>query len=124
MKTKRVVLIALGFIYVGLGTAGVVIPVMPTTPFLLLAALCFSASSEKHYGRLCQNRLFGKYVKNFNIKQGIGIRLKIASIAIVWTELIITMVFARAIWVYFVLVIFGIGVTIHLLLIKTKKKQM
>ena len=123
MKIKRVLLIAFGFIFVGLGAVGVIIPVLPTTPFILLAVLCFSKSSNKLYDLLCRNRIFGQYIENFRTRQGISIWLKTASIAILWTGLIISMVITQAIWIHVVLLIVGVGVTIHLLLIKTKKKQ-
>lgn len=121
MKIKNLLLIVLGFIFIGLGAVGVAIPVMPTTPFVLLAAVCFSASSKKFYDWLLRNRVFGQYIENYRTKQGISIRLKIASIAFLWTGLIISMVVVQTIWVIVMLAMVGVCVTIHLLLIKTKK---
>jgi len=122
MNIKKFFLIALGFILVGLGTVGVIIPVLPTTPFILLAAFCFSASSKKFYTWLQRNRVFGQYIENYRTKQGISIRLKIASIAFLWTGLVVSMLITQAIWLYIILGIVGVCVTIHLLLIKTKNR--
>ena len=123
MKIKNVILIIIGFAFVALGAVGVVVPVLPTTPFILLAALCFSASNKKLYEWLRQNRIFGQYIENYRTKQGISIWLKIASISFLWTGLFISMFTVRAVWAYIVLGIVGIGVTIHLVLIKTRNKQ-
>ena len=121
MKIKRLVLTVLGFICIGLGAVGVAIPVMPTTPFVLLAAFCFSAGNIKFYEWLRHNRVFGQYLENFRTKQGVSVGFKIISITFLWTGLIISMVIVRTVFIYAVLGIVGICVTIHLLLIKTKK---
>ena len=121
MKIKKAILIILGFLLIILGAVGVAIPVLPTTPFILLAALCFSISSRKLHDWLRRNRIFGQYIENYHTKQGISIWLKAASIAFLWTGLIISMIIVRTVWIYIVLGLVGIGVTIHLLLIKTKK---
>ena len=122
MKIRNIFLTILGFACLGLGALGVVLPVLPTTPFVLLAAICFSASNKKFHDRLRRNRVFGQYIENYHTKQGISMWLKVSSIAFLWTGLAISAVIVRAVWVYVVLGIVGVGVTTHLLLIKTKKK--
>jgi len=114
-------MIVIGFISLGLGAVGVILPVLPTTPFVLLAALCFSASNKKYYDWLRQNRVFGPYIENYHTKQGIRIRHKIASIVFLWTGLTISMFIVKTVYIYAILGIVGVCVTIHLLLIKTKK---
>jgi len=119
---KRILLTIIGFLCLGLGTLGVIVPVLPTTPFVLLAALCFSYSSKKFHNWLRKNRIFGQYIENYYTKQGISISLKVASITFLWIGLIVSMVIVRTVWIYVLLGIIGIGVTTHLLFIKTKKK--
>jgi len=123
MRIKNLILIVLGFALIGLGAVGVVIPVMPTTPFIVFAAFCFSASSPGFYEWLLKNRIFGPYIENYRTKQGISIWHKTASIAFVWTGITVSMFLINALWAYILLGIVGIGVTIHLLLIKTKKSK-
>jgi len=101
---------------------GVALPVMPTTPFVLLAAICFSAGNDKFTEWLQKNRVFGPYIENYRNKRGISIWHKIGSIAFLWTGLVVSMAVVRELWIYLTLSAVGIGVTIHLLLIKTKKR--
>ena len=121
LSVKAAVLTTLGFAFSGLGAVGVIIPVMPTTPFVLLAACCFSAGNSKLSARIRQNRVFGPYIENYHTKQGISRQLKIASIIFVWMGLIVSMAIVRTRWIYVLLGIVGACVTIHLLMIKTKK---
>jgi uncharacterized membrane protein YbaN (DUF454 family) len=120
IKLKSLLFAALGFVFLGLGAAGVVLPVLPTTPFVLLAALCFSAGSAKLHNWLRRNRVFGQYIENYRTGQGITRPLKIASIAFLWAGLLVSMAVARAVWMYVLLGAVGAGVTAHLLLLKTR----
>lgn len=62
---RKYFLIAAGFLSLGTGIIGIFIPVLPTTPFLLLAATCFIKSSKKLYQWLIDHRVFGKYIENY-----------------------------------------------------------
>jgi len=123
MKIKKIILIAAGFSCLILGAIGVFIPVLPTTPFVLLSAACFSASSRKLNDWLLKSRLFGPYIENYRTKQGVSARRKIASIAFLWAGLFISMFIVRTVWICIVLGAVGAGVTVHLLMIKTKDKR-
>ena len=114
---------ALGFIFLALGAIGIFIPVLPTTPFVLLSAACFSSSSKKLNEWLLRSRLFGPFIENYSTGQGISVSRKIASLVFLWTGLIISMVIVRTIWIYIILGVVGIGVTIHILTIKDKKEN-
>jgi len=120
MRLKKILLKAAGFALLGLGAVGVVLPVLPTTPFVLLAAVCFSASDQKIYTRLKNNRVFGPYIENYQTKRGITRLRKAVSIAFVWVMLGISALMVELVWVYAVLGVVGLGVTIHLLMIKTR----
>ena len=77
----RVVLLALGFVFVGLATLGVVLPLLPTTPFLLLAAACFARSSHRFHRVLLDNRIFGQLIRDWRDHRAIPLRAKIVAIA-------------------------------------------
>ena len=64
----KVLLIGVGFLLLGLGAVGVFIPVLPTTPFVLLVATCFGSASPKMYKWLAETRFFGQFVENYKNK--------------------------------------------------------
>ena len=106
-----------------LGAVGIIIPVLPTTPFVLLAAGCFSASSPKVYRFLLRSRFFGPYIDHYKNGGGISKAAKARGIITLWVLLGISAVFVKTPWVYLLLGTVGAGVTLHLLLIKTRTKQ-
>ncbi len=73
----KAVLVLLGSLCVGLGVAGIVLPILPTTPFLLLAAICYSHSSERFYIWLLSNRYFGHYIRDWREKRGLSTPVKL-----------------------------------------------
>ena len=120
MGLKGTLLSILGFACLGLGVVGVAIPVMPTTPFVLLAAVCFSTGNKRLGDMIQKTRFFGPFIEHYRTRKGISRAHKIASIAMVWTGLIISMAVIRTDWAYILLGLVGAGVTIHLALIKAR----
>jgi len=123
MKTKKLLLIVAGFTSLALGVVGIVLPLLPTTPFVLLSAACFSRCNKKLENWLLQSRVFGPFIENYRTGQGISKLHKIASVVFLWAGLISTMVITREVWIAVVLLIVGVGVTTHILLIKTKRSR-
>ncbi|WP_068544261.1 YbaN family protein [Thalassotalea crassostreae] len=81
---KRYLLIAVGFGFVALALAGVVLPVLPTTPFLLVAAACFAKSSKRCHQWLLNNKLFGPILHNWHHRRCIPLKAKrIAMLSII-----------------------------------------
>ena len=75
--------VLLGSLFVGLGAIGAVIPGMPTTVFLVLAAACFIRSSQKLYDWLISNKTFGPYLKDYREGKGIPLRAKITALIMI-----------------------------------------
>jgi len=123
MKQKNVVLTIMGVLALGLGAIGIFMPLLPTTPFVMLAAICFSKSNRKFYERIKRNPHFGPFVENYHTKQGIDMSLKTKSIIFLWGSLALSMVLLQTTWIYAVLCVVGVSVTAHILLIKTKKEK-
>ena len=122
-KLKKIIFITAGFIFVGLGAVGIVLPLLPTTPFLVLAAILFSKSNEKFHKWLLKNRVFGPYLAHYESGTGIPKSLKIKTIVFLWPSLAISAVLINAVWAWFLLAIVGICVTTHVLTIKKKKDR-
>ena len=122
-KPIQILLITLGTFFVGVGIAGIFIPVLPATPFLLISAALYAKSSARFYNWLINNRIFGKFIKDYREGKGIPLRLKIATITLLWITIGCSAVFAVDIfWVRVILVVIAIGVTIHIISIKPKDK--
>jgi uncharacterized membrane protein YbaN (DUF454 family) len=122
---KKRILIVIGCVAVVLGSIGIFVPVLPTTPFLLLATFCFSKSSTRLNKALLNNRLFGKFLTNYFENKPIPIRSKIISIAFLWLGLGITFYFATlSTWLIMLLIIIGVAVTFHISMLgKWKHKK-
>ena len=115
----KVLLLISGFICLILGMVGIILPVLPTTPFVLLAAICFSSANERLYEMLRRNRIFGPFIENYRTGKGISKKHKIAAVIFVWSGLLTSMLITKVTIMYFVLSIVGICVTIHLLMLKS-----
>ena len=74
---KKGILVASGTFFLVLGIIGIFIPLLPTTPFLLLAAACYIRGSKKFYYWLIKNKWFGKYIKNYQEGRGVPLKVKI-----------------------------------------------
>lgn len=112
----RALLISAGTVSLALGLAGIFVPLLPTTPFLLLAAACYASSSPALSRWLLTNRWFGSYIRNYREGRGLTMRVKIISVlslwaTLAWSAFFIVPVVAGKI----VLLAIGIGVTAHLL---------
>ena len=83
-STVRKLLIAIGTISVVLGVIGITLPIFPTTPFLLLAAVCYMKASKKFYNWLINHKVLGKYVNDYMEKKGLTLKTKITSISFFW----------------------------------------
>ena len=101
---------------------GAFMPVLPTTPFLLLSAALFLRGNRKLYNWLLNHPRMGTYITNFVKHKAIPLRVKIVSVATLWITLLYCAIFVASHWALSVLFIaLAIGVTIHILHYKTLK---
>lgn len=107
----------------GLGIVGIFLPILPTTPFLLLAAALYYRSSPKLYDWLLTHKHLGPYIQNFRIHRAIPLHVKIVSISMVWGTLLYCAFGVAEHWLlrtFFLLL--AAGISIHILSYKTMKK--
>ena len=104
-----------------LAILGIFLPLLPTTPFLLLASACYLRGSERMHRWLLGNRIFGPYLDNLQAGRGIPLRGKIIALTLMWISLAISAWYMPVPWALPLLLISGIGVTIYLLRMKTLK---
>ncbi len=113
-----------GMISLIIGIIGIVLPIVPTTPLLLLAAYCFAKSSNKFYNWLMNNRILGTIIKNYKEGKGMPIKTKIFTLATLWITIMITIFFfVKILWVQIILWIIVIAVSTHIILIRPKNRS-
>ena len=121
---SRWVMIIIGSFFTGLGILGIFLPLLPTTPFLLLAAACYIRSSERFYNWLMNNKWLGRYIKNYLEGKGVSLNSKILSISLLLITIGYSVFFVVKIFlIRVILILIAIGVTIHLLSIRTLKQR-
>jgi len=119
----RILLIIAGTFFVGLGIVGIFVPVLPTTPFLLLAAACYARSSQRFYSWLLNNKWFGNYIRNYLQRKGVPLKVKVLTVTLLWITIGASVAFAvQTLVVRLILVLIAIGVSIHILSIRTLKQ--
>lgn len=117
-RLKQYFLIILGSVSLALGFIGIFLPVLPTTPFLLLSSYCYLRSSESLYHWLMHHKIFGPYIDNYINNKSITRRTRNGMLVFLWCTLSISIFLAHNIYLKMFLVAVGIGVSIHLFTLK------
>jgi uncharacterized membrane protein YbaN (DUF454 family) len=116
-------LVVAGTFSLGLGIIGIAIPILPTTPFLLLSAVCYSRSSDRFYNWLMGNRWFGRYIRNYREGRGMPARAKFFTVSLLWGSILFSgFVMTDIFVVSIILIVVAVAVTAHILSIKTLKE--
>jgi len=122
---RRYLLITAGLISVVLAVVGIVLPLIPTTPFLLLAAACFVRSSDRLHNWLITNRLLGPYIRMYRKYSALTMQTKAGTLILLWVTIISSAVLVVDSWlVRLFLFLVAVGVTIHVLSLKTLTLEM
>ena len=111
--SKYFLIIAGGFSLI-LGVIGIIVPLLPTTPFILLSAACFAKSSPKFHQWLLNHAWFGPLINNYQNGQGIPQKLKIRIIIFIWITLSISMLVIGHLWICLMMTALGLGLTVYL----------
>jgi uncharacterized membrane protein YbaN (DUF454 family) len=112
----------LGLVSLGLGILGIFLPVLPTTPLLLLAAALFLRSHRRLYDWLLNHPKLGPYIRNFMIHKSIPLKIKILSISMVWITLLNCAIFVSYHWAMRLMFIaLATAITAHILSYKTMR---
>lgn len=123
-KLYRYFYLISGFLLVAIGVIGIFLPVLPTTIFLILASACFVKSSPKANEWLRNHKVLGMYVKNYQDKSGLTIRAKVINITFLWAMILLSaFCLTDESYIKIILILIAAGVTIHLLMIKTKAQK-
>lgn len=120
-RVLRGVLLGIGWISVALGVLGIALPLLPTTPFLLLAAACFLRSSSEFHGWLLGHPYLGRYLEYYLGGQGMPFRAKVYTLAMLWSTMALSAWLVSNRWVSLILLITGLAVTMHMARLPTRK---
>ncbi len=117
-SAKKAILVAAGSLCLALAVLGVFLPLLPTTPFLLLASACYVRSSERLHGWLMGNRVLGPYISNFQERRGIPLRAKVTTVVVLWLPLIYSIYRLDLLWLELVLLVMGVTWSVLILRMK------
>ncbi len=110
----------LGFFFIALGIVGIVLPLLPTTPFLILAAACFYRSSPKMHTWITEHKIFGEPIKKFQTEKIISIKTKITALSMLWLFILYsTFWVVSLLWVKVFLIFIAVGVSFYILSFKS-----
>jgi len=118
-RLVRYFLVAVGWLSVSLGVIGIFLPVLPTTPFLLLAAACFARSSPRFYSWLINHRQLGPWVRDYLEGNGIPLKGKVYAIGLMWASISLSCYLVPLIWARTFMLISAVLVTVYILRQKT-----
>lgn len=122
-KFIKYALIIAGSFSTGLGILGIFLPVLPTTPFLLLAAACYAKSSERFFHWLLNNKWLGNYIKNYHEKKGVPLRVKILSIFFLWITISCSAVYViHVLYGKIILILIAISVSVHIISLRAPRQ--
>ena len=129
-KLVRALWFIAGTICVVLGAIGIVLPILPTTPFLLAAAACYYKSSEKMHKWLLNNKWLGEYIRNYTEGKGLTKKTKITALTVLWTTISLSTVLVLhrllpsqlVLTMQLAMMVIAIAVSIHILQLPTFKK--
>lgn len=117
---KRLIFLG-GFISLILGIIGIILPILPTTPFLLLASAAFAKSSKKFHRWLLNNKILGSYIRNYKEGRGMSLKIKVITLLLLWITITISALFIMdLLWVQILLICIATAVSIHIILIRPK----
>ena len=129
-KIVKILLIVAGTISLALGAIGIVLPVLPTTPFLLLATACYYRSSKRMHRWLLNNKWFGEYIRNYKEGKGLPLKTKITALTMLWVTIGVSTVFMLnrflpeqlVLPMQLIMIAVAIAVSAHILKLPTFKK--
>lgn len=120
---KNAILITVGFLSLALGIIGIVVPVLPTTGFVIIAVSCFSCTPRLR-SALLKIKFFREHYENYTTRRGIPKKTLIFSLSYLWLTMIISMILVRSkLWLVLLLLAIAIAVTVHIIWVSKPKKM-
>lgn len=115
----RYALLAVGWLSVALGVIGIFVPILPTTPFLLLAAACFMRSSERFYHWLVDHPRLGPWIRDYLEGNGIPLKGKVYALGLMWLSIGFSCYLVPLFWARLFMLTSAVLVSLYILKQKT-----
>ncbi len=123
-SVKRMLFVLVGTLFLAIGFVGIIIPVLPTTPLLLLAAACYLRGSERLHRWMIENRMFGEFIRNYMEGRGIDPRQKVVTLAFLWTTISFSALYLiERLPVRILLFLIATAVSVHILALPSLRGQ-
>ncbi|MFQ3621116.1 MAG: YbaN family protein [Spirochaetales bacterium] len=121
---RKYLLLLIGTLSLSLGILGIFLPLLPTTPFLLLTAACYARSSERFYSWLMEHSIFGSYIRNYREGKGIPRSVKVGVLSLLWGTILYSAFFVvHLLGIRILLLGIAGSVTWHILSLPTRSKE-
>ena len=123
-SVKRTLFVLVGTLFLAIGFVGIIIPVLPTTPLLLLAAACYLRGSERLHRWMIENRIFGEFIRNYTEGRGIEPRQKAVTLAFLWMTISFSAIYlVERLPVRILLFLIATAVSAHILALPSVRGQ-
>ncbi|TDO98995.1 YbaN family protein [Marinomonas balearica] len=121
MQGKRILYIILGWLSLIIGIIGIFLPLLPTTPLVLLAAWCFSRSSTRFHNWLINHKYFGPIVRDWQSGEGIPKKVRNRALLVMWLGMSLSMLIVWRFWATVGLITIGVCVSLYMLRMPLKQ---
>lgn len=118
---KQKLFIVAGSLFLAFGVVGIFVPVLPTTPFLLLSAWFWLRSSRRLYDWLLSHKYLGKYIRDYMQERKIPLRVKVYTLILMWASMLLCIFYflSGRLCLQLLLGAVAVGVTIHVLKLRS-----
>jgi len=113
-RLLRWTLFGLGWLSVSLGVLGIFLPLLPTTPFMLLAAGCFARSSERFYCWITSHPKYGPMIADYLAGKGLPMRAKYLAVSLLWLSILFGVYWVDFVWAKLAMLLTAVAVTAYL----------
>lgn len=121
---RKTFYVVTGSVCLGIGAVGIFVPILPTTPFLLLAAACYYKGSERMHRWLLNNRYFGNYIRNYREGKGITLKAKTFTLFLLWIVISYSIFFVTSMIVLQILLLgIAVAVSVHVITLPTFRES-
>lgn len=123
-RLLEMLLVLAGSVSLAIGVVGIFLPLLPTTPFLLLAAACYLRGSRRMYDWLMRSRWLGEYIRGYREGRGIPLKAKVLTLAILWATIAYSVLMVLKVgWTRILLLFIAAAVSYHIISIRTLREE-